>query len=154
MVDFEELRKIKFSELKNQRLTKVYDDFYSRIQEEAENMKDERVKHVYKTNYEDTKNIRMLKILTMAVRKNPDFENMTTEEKEVYEKTCKNLEEFEPRKQLKTTKTNNIRVLINIPAFKGLDGNEYGPFEKNQEVDLPQNERKLLLTRNAAELVE
>src|SRR5262245_9038904 len=128
MVDFEELRKIKFNELKSQKLTKIYDDFYSRVMEEAENMKDERVKQVYKSNYEDAKNIRLLKIMTMAVRNNePD--NMTVEEKEVYDKTCKNLQEFEPRKQLKTTKTSNIRVLINIPAFRGLDGNEYGPFE-------------------------
>ncbi|VVB70912.1 Uncharacterised protein [uncultured archaeon] len=154
MVDFEELRKIKFNELKTQKLTKVYDDFYSKIQEESENYSDERVKINYLNNYEDTKTIRLLKILTMTVRKNPDFDSMTPEEKELYEKVSKNLEEFQPRKQLKTTKTNKIRVLIDIPVFRGLDGNEYGPFDKGQEIELPSNEKQLLLVRNAAQALD
>ena len=50
MVDFEQLRKTKFEELKSQKLTKVNDNFYSAILEETDNFKDERVKYAYTTN--------------------------------------------------------------------------------------------------------
>ena len=41
----------------------------------------------------------------------------------------------------------SVRILLDIPSFIGTDMEEYGPFKKNQEVQLPSKIAKLFVSR-------
>lgn len=63
--------------------------------------------------------------------------------------------ELEEGKILKSIREDFITVKIkqNIPAYSGIDGNVYGPFETGQRVKLPKEEAEFLLNANMADNV-
>ena len=44
-----------------------------------------------------------------------------------------------------------IKILENIPSFVGADMNEYGPFEKDSVLELPEKVSSLLVSRKLAQ---
>jgi len=54
----------------------------------------------------------------------------------------------------KELETISVRILKEVPAFMGTDMKEYGPFEKDQVVDLPFKVAKLFLERKLGETNE
>ena len=44
-----------------------------------------------------------------------------------------------------------VRIKQNIPAYSGVDGNIYGPFESGAEVKLPREEAEFLVNANMAD---
>ncbi|MGB9634929.1 MAG: hypothetical protein ACP5H8_03190 [Candidatus Micrarchaeia archaeon] len=47
-----------------------------------------------------------------------------------------------------------VKVLKEIPRFKSVDGNEYGPFRYGEVCEMPEPEAKILVARNAVEKME
>ncbi len=45
----------------------------------------------------------------------------------------------------------SLKILQNVPAFMGSDMKEYGPFEQNKTISLPEKIASLLISRKLAE---
>ena len=57
-----------------------------------------------------------------------------------------------PKKPAKSIGKVPVKVLQNVPAFMGSDMKEYGPFEQNKSVSLPEKIASLLVSRKLAEM--
>jgi DNA replication initiation complex subunit (GINS family) len=55
---------------------------------------------------------------------------------------------FEPK-----SKNNKVRILNDLPKFMGQDKNIYGPFNKGEEVYLPEDVTKILLKKGRIEVI-
>ena len=109
----------------------------------------------------------LLKALRAARGAKGKEENMTPEEKKMFDSLVKSLKEhrefFEGLligKQSQTPKTllnkNEhkivlVRALKEIPRFVGSDASEHGPFKQDSVVKLPEKEAELLLKRSLVE---
>ena len=56
-----------------------------------------------------------------------------------------------PKKSAKSIGRVLVKVLQNVPAFMGSDMKEYGPFEQNKAVSVPEKIASLLVSRKLAE---
>ncbi|MBI2630293.1 DNA replication complex GINS family protein [Candidatus Pacearchaeota archaeon] len=90
-----------------------------------------------------------------------DFENMTSFEKETFEKIVKSLEENDKKMNetlngKREEKSGMILVSFkeNVEEFMNMDGGQIGPFERGEISNLPENIAKILIEAGKAELVE
>ena len=125
---------------------------------------------------QDIKRRRAEKILVYALNEvyndlNP-LTGLASEEVQLYEKIKKIIDEYkngveisedenEIREEVKrevnsdTVKNENkdiinVKVLKDLPKFKGLDGSEYGPFAAGSVYSVPKTEGEVLIKRNVA----
>ncbi|MFH1587976.1 MAG: hypothetical protein ABIA76_01400 [Candidatus Diapherotrites archaeon] len=106
------------------------------------------------------------KVLVAAKTKEIDFLGFTPEEKKLFSALLKQVEGHDAlledvflaeKKGLgkeKAKALNKVRARISseIPSFVGTDMQEYGPFKKGEEVELPVQIAKLLEGRNLVKL--
>ena len=169
-ISFEYLRKVLNEEKKSQNLTKIPDDFYETVRMYIESKKklaggrkDEIELRNIERIVENIFNLRERKIINyaiMAARAGVQPSNLTSEEYQFFKKILEIINE--KRKILDRIKIavegevkKEIDVLVvfkqDFPAFVGIDGQTYGPFKKGDIAKLPEENRKILVSRGIVE---
>ena len=169
-IDYGVLRDIQRQELSSPRLTKLDEDFYSRVKDFLSAKKDD----AFSSNsilkireYENLQKIvvsikekREEKIFLMALRGDKVNGSLTPEEKELFNELVGVLKKFrvdidgsvEEAEEIKREQL-KVKLIKDIEAYKGLDGNVYGPFKKEELVSLPKAEVDWLVKAKIAEMV-
>ena len=175
-IDFDEMRRIHRLEKNTSKLVEVEDDFIDSleafIEEEKKNYlaslknfsaSDARAFTNLKRIVEEVFLLREKKILNKALivshTGDVDESKMAKQEKEIYDKMLKVLNEhsalykdlFGEREQAKVL--SQVEILKDVPTFVGTDMKEYGPFSKGDKVELPKKVSKLFITRKIAKEV-
>ena len=98
------------------------------------------------------------KALVAAHTKEVNDEKMAVEEKEIFRKLLRVIEEYSSfyesifwEKEKKESLLVSLKMLKDVPTFVGTDMKEYGPFSEGQVVELPSKIARLFLTRKIAE---
>lgn len=169
-IDYGVLRDIQRQELSSPRLSKLDEDFYSQIKDFLSSKKDD----AFSSNsilkireYENLQKIvvsikekREEKIFLMALRGDKVNGSLTPEEKDLFDELVEVLGKFrgdvdgsiqDPGEMRKEEL--KVKVIKDIEAYKGLDGNVYGPFKKEELVSLPKAEVDWLVKAKIAEMV-
>jgi DNA replication initiation complex subunit (GINS family) len=169
-ISFEYLRKILNEEKKSQNLTKIPEDFYETVRQYlegkkklAKEKKDEIELRNIERIVENIFNLRERKIVNfalMAARAGMQPSNLTSEEKEFFSKILEvikgrrvALEKIKSALEVEEKKELEILVVFkqDFPAFVGIDGQTYGPFKKGDIAKLPEENRKILVSKGVAE---
>jgi len=169
-IDYGMLRDIQRQELSSPRLSKLDENFYSEIKEFLSSKKDE----AFSSNsilkireYENLQKIvvsikekREEKILLMALRGDKVNGSLTPEEKDLFNELTDVLKKFRGNTDGSSEETEEtrkeqlkVKLIKDIEAYKGLDGNVYGPFKKEELVSLPKTEVDWLVKAKIAEMV-
>ena len=170
VISFEYLRKVLNEEKKSQNLTKIPEDFYETVRmyiESKKKLAKERKDEIELRNIEriveNIFNLRERKIVNfaiMAARAGVQPSNLTSEEKQFFQKILDVVNER--RKILDSIKSalegevkKEIDILVvfkqDFPAFVGIDGQTYGPFKKGDIARLPEENRKILVSKGVVE---
>lgn len=170
VVSFEYLRKILNEEKKSQNLTKIPDDFYETVRmyiegkkKLAKEKKDEIELRNIERIVENIFNLRERKIINfaiMAARAGVQPSNLTSEEKQFFQKVFETLKERriildKIKSALEGEVKKEVEILVvfkqDFPAFVGIDGQTYGPFKKGDIAKLPEENRKILASKGIIE---
>ena len=86
------------------------------------------------------------------------LDNLTQEEKTLYEEIKKDVTKIKKSFEKKNTKRKEdiikVRVLKQVRKLKGPQGREFGPFEENDVCELPKEIGELLINAKKAELIK
>jgi len=170
VISFEYLRKILNEEKKSQNLTKIPDDFYETVRmyiegkkKLAKEKKDEIELRNIERIVENIFNLRERKIINfaiMAARAGVQPSNLTSEEKQLFQKVLEILKERRGildriKLALEGETKKEIEILVvfkqDFPAFVGIDGQTYGPFKKGDIAKLPEENRRILVSKGIVE---
>jgi len=170
VISFEYLRKILNEEKKSQNLTKIPDDFYETVRmyvegkkKLAKEKKDEIELRNIERIVENIFNLRERKIINfaiMAARAGVQPSNLTSEERQFFQKVFETLKERRVildkiRSALEGEVKKEVEILVvfkqDFPAFVGIDGQTYGPFKKGDIAKLPEENRKILVSKGIIE---
>jgi DNA replication factor GINS len=180
-LSYDEIRRIHRLEKNTSKLVEVEQDFFGSLNEFIKLEKEDYISSLkdfsvskarnftnLKKMVEEIFSLREKKILSLALvsaRTNElNEEHMALQEKSLYNEMIKVLNKhkslmnqvFEGPSELPKAKALNnvsIRVLSDIPSFIGTDMKEYGPFKKDEEVELPFKIAKLFVSRKLGENV-
>lgn len=173
-INFDELRRIHRLEKNTSKLVDVSDDFIDSIAEFVEEEKKtylESIKNFSSQNAREFTNLKRIvdeifsmrkkKILNKALiashTKESNLENMASQEKDFFKKLLNVIDEYsscyenffgEKSNKVEETK---IKMLKDVPTFVGTDMKEYGPFKKDDVVEIPVKVAKVFLARKIAE---
>lgn len=162
------LRDIQQRESSSPKLSQVEPDFYQKLKIFI----DEKKCNAFSSNsmmkireYENIQKIvaaikekREEKILLMALRGEKINGYITHEEKILFDKIQLTLMEFRKmineneEKKCEATEL-KVKIIKDIEAYKGLDGNTYGPYKQDEIVSLPKAEVEWLMKAKMAEMV-
>lgn len=168
---YNELRKIHIEEKRSNNISQLKENFYIEINNYIEKTKkklDENPDAAIRRELENC-----LKILNEVQKKRVEkiilygfnevynnfepLENLTLEEKMLYEEIKKDVikikKTFEKKGSKKKEDIIKIRVLKEIPKFKGTDG-EYGPYKEGDVCELPKKVGELLIKAKKSEMIE
>ncbi|MEM3432080.1 MAG: hypothetical protein QXF86_03420 [Candidatus Bilamarchaeaceae archaeon] len=162
------LRDIQQKEINSPKLSQVDGDFYKKLSTFIEQKKCEAFSSNSIMKIREYENIQKIvaaikekreeKILLMALRGEKINGYITTEEKELFDKVQNALSEFRKIvnenvvKQCEETHL-KVKIIKDIEAYKGLDGNTYGPYKQDEIVSLPKEEVEWLIKAKMAEMV-
>lgn len=168
---YNELRKIHIEEKRSNNISNLKEDFYIEVNgyiEKTKKKMDDDPDPALRRELENCLKIlnevqkrRIEKILIYGFNEvyngfDP-LENLTTEEKSLYEEIKKEVtktkKSFEKRNVKRKEDIIKVRVLKEIPKFKGPDG-EYGPFEEGKVYELPKKTGELLINTKKSEMIE
>jgi len=169
-IDYGLLRDIQRQEISSPKLTRLDEEFYSQIKDFLSAKKDD----AFSSNsilkireYENLQKIivsikekREEKIFLMALRGDKVNGSLTPEEKQLFNELVEVLRKFREDtdgsiEEVEKTREEQLKVKVikDIEAYKGLDGNVYGPFKKEELVSLPKAEVDWLVKAKIAEMV-
>lgn len=168
---YNELRKVHLEEKRSNNLSQINENFYEEVNKYIEKTKG-------KVNEESNPILRRelencLKILNEVQKKRIEkiilygfnevyngfdpLDKLTNEEKTLYEEIKKDVIKVKKCFDKKTVKKKEdiikVRVLKEIPKFKGPDG-EYGPYEEGKIYELPRKTGELLINTKKSEMIE
>jgi len=171
---YEELRRLQIEEKRSNDLVQINEDTYSKAFIYIEQLKEKLVSKW------DTQTIRELencsKVLHDVEMRRAEkivlhafneiyngfqpLQGLTDQEKALYYEVKDAIRRFKEgidKREVKKVEQREdvikIKVLKDVPKFKALDGNEYGPFVAGALCELPKNEGTIMIKRNLAELV-
>ncbi len=179
-LNYDEIRRIYRLEKSTSKLVEVQEDFFSMLQDFILQEKQDYFNSMKNLDFAKARNftnlkkmveeilsLREKKILTKALvsAKTSDENNelMAEEEKKMFNLILKILESHNSLiesvfagKQKTDSKEKDlnkvsVRILSDVPSFIGTDMKEYGPFKKNETVELPQKIAKLFISRKIGE---
>jgi len=169
---YENIRKIHRMEKENFELVRIDEDFFdslpefvleekSKLQEIKNSLDDSIVRKLnnIKTMLEDIIYLREKKIINKAILKTKnnedDTKNMTLEEQKIYYKLVNVLYNYQKLakgpfegEQKEDKKTVKIKILQEVPKFIGTDMQEYGPFAKDEEIEIIEPIAKIFIKKN------
>lgn len=177
-VSYDEIRKIHRLEKNTQQLVELSPDFYSELQlfisdekkSYLDSLKNFSVAETrdftnMKKMIEEIFSMREKKLLAKALiasrTKETSFSHMTTQEKELFTKIVTLLGSHnaiaeglfssnENSVQARDASMLHVKIISDVPSFVGGDMKEWGPFQKNEEVELPVRVARLLTERKLA----
>ncbi|PJA19213.1 MAG: hypothetical protein COX63_01710 [Candidatus Diapherotrites archaeon CG_4_10_14_0_2_um_filter_31_5] len=180
-LDYDEIRKIYRLEKNTSKLVEVKEDFFDSLSEFIlqekqsyfNSMKDldfakTRSFTNLKKMVEEILSLRQKKILSKALIASKTAEEnnelMAEEEKKMFIQLLKILNSYNTlvdsvfigKTKEKETGLNkvSVKVLSDVPSFIGTDMKEYGPFKKNETVELPPKIAKLFISRKIGEKID
>ena len=181
-LNYDEIRRIHRLEKNTSKLVEVEGDFFNSLNEFIKSEKEDYISSLkdfsiakarnftnLKKMVEEIFSLREKKILSLALvsARTNEFneEHMALQEKQLYTDMVKVLnkhkkmtdEIFDGTKSSEKTKDLNnlsIKILSDIPSFIGTDMKEYGPFKKDENVELPFKIAKLFISRKLGEAPE
>ncbi len=168
MITYETLRRIEQEEKNYAKLTKLPQNFlqeamdYLEKKETMAQEKDDKWEHqTAKQRVSNIMNMRERKIVNFTlsfVRSGAIPENMTPEERELFDKVVGNLQDFQgQRKKAMSGEKFTMKAvafLQEIPQFVGIDMGYYGPFKTGDIATVPEENARVLIEKGASELVE
>lgn len=172
-LSYELIRSIHRQEKDSNELVKIDDDFFdeipefvteekSKLQDIKKNLDDSVIRKInnIKTMLIDIISWREKKIINKAILKTKtnedDLKNMTLEEQKIYYKLVNILHSYQllvknsfeeiiedqPKKSIK------LKILQDVPKFIGTDMKEYGPYEKDSEIELIESIAKIFIKKD------
>lgn len=174
-LSYEIIRKVHRQEKENTELSRIDEDFFDSlpeyIEEEKEKLQDmknslddsvvRKLQNI-KSMLEDIIYAREKKIINKAILKTKnnedDTKNMILEEQKIYYKIVNLLYSyqrfakgpFEQETKDEKQKTIKLKIIQDVPKFIGTDMQEYGPFEKETDVDLIEPIAKIFIKKGIA----
>ncbi len=174
-IDYDELRRIHRLEKNTSKLVEVEDDFVDSLSVFVEGEKKKYIASLKNFSASDAREFTNLKrvieeiflmrekkllnkALIAAHTKEVNEEKMAAEEKEIFRKLLRVVEEYFSlyeslfgEKEKKESTLISLKILKDVPTFVGTDMKEYGPFSEGQSVELPSKIARLFVTRKIAE---
>ena len=168
MITYETIRKIEQSEKDYAKLSKLPPDF---MREAADYLEKKQVMAGEKgaewehksarQRFQSLAQMRERKIVNFAlayVRSGAVPENMTADERELFDAVVRSLQDFDSKRQkaMSGEKFNMLAVafLQDIPQFVGIDMGHYGPYKAGDIATVPEENAKLIAEKGAGEIVE
>ena len=171
-ITYELIRRIQREEEKQPKLTKLPEDFYSKVSNyliqkkrtastKADRKETFEVKNIERS-IEDIFSRRERKILNHAIiaaRTGINTENLAEEEEKFHSQILQSLKERRMnilRKILEQSETKEGMVIFRqeTPAFVGADMLNYGPFKEGDVARVPEDNKKILLEKGIVEEVK
>ncbi|HLD58757.1 MAG TPA: hypothetical protein VI977_03905 [archaeon] len=176
-ISYEEIRRIHRLEKNSSRLVEVEEDFFDSMSEFVKQQKEAYLKSLktfsatkardfvnLKKMVEEIFSMREKKLLNKALVSSRTGEiveeKIAVQEKKTFTALLKTLNAHQEILQDifsvesetdKNPEEIRIKILENIPSFVGADMNEYGPFEKDSVLELPEKVSSLLVSRKLAQ---
>ncbi|MEM0480735.1 MAG: hypothetical protein QXQ14_00910 [Candidatus Aenigmatarchaeota archaeon] len=173
IITFEELREVFISEKNDSKLTKIDENFFSKVKNYLE---------FKEKAFEQTKNEKILQELKSAKRMFEEIiltrqkkiinsvfvflktgalpENMLNSEEEIFFKIVDLLKEYRQKlisgsQEIKKQEVKKVKIkmLFDIPEFIGPDGKEYGPFKQDEIVEIEEEVAKYLIENGFAKTI-
>ena len=169
MITYEGIRKVLAEEKKATKPVALPDDFFEKVKIYLENKSKvtDQKENVWEVEsaqrlLKDFFEIRERKILTLAlysVRSGITAENLTEQEKELFEKLVANIKEFQKKcKSMMSDKEDMekgmIAIMKDVPEFVATNMKTYGPFKEGEIVSLPKDAGEVLVKREDAREIE
>ncbi len=168
MITYETLRKIEQDEKNSVKLSKLPENFlqeamdYLEKKEAIAREKDDKwEQQTAKQRVGNIMNMRERKIVNFTlsfVRSGAIPEDMTPEERELFDRIVRNLQDF--RGQRKKVMSGEkfpmkaVAFLQDTPQFVGIDMGHYGPYRAGDIATVPDENAKVLIDKGAGELIE
>lgn len=163
MLTYESIRKILDEEKATGRLTNIPDSFFleaqSYLEKKSKTAEEEWRTDSAKRRLNDIIEIREKKIINSAinaVKANVAIDNLTPEEKALFESVVQSIKTFRQNVQKSMEpkeKEEPIAMLQDIEQFVGLNMKNYGPFKAGDIATLPKPIAELLISKGFAEKV-
>jgi len=179
-LDYDELRKIYRLEKNSSKLAEVDDDFFDSLQGFFEKQKKDYLRSLNDLSSSKAKSfsnlkkiiaeifsIREKKLLNKALIASRtgelETDQMSLQETETLKQLLLVLNkhqhfldqifslEKKPLSKVKSVGKTSLKIIQSVPAFMGSDMHEYGPFEKDKLVSVPEKIGTLLVSRKLAE---
>lgn len=167
MMSYDDVVRIYRSEKNSTTLNSLPDDFYAEVKALVSKVEESHRNYIG-TLIDDIFERRKNKIVMHALRAE-DYSatptNILPVEKDLYDKIVGVLKEYrktilsqqptteETAEPLQTSEKINVRILKAMPSIVGSDMNDYGPFTKDNIVELPIESANMLIERGYAEEV-
>jgi DNA replication factor GINS len=165
MVSYPDLEKTYRLERASPTLNRIAEDFFDEARKLAANPEAAQYRETITDYIEKLYSLRSNKIIHYAGRatsqsKIPD--NILAKELELYNRIIKAVQEtkeamlehkMEAQAAPKAASMLRVRMKQALPAIVGADSKEYGPFREDDEVELPEENARILIEHNAAEKV-
>ncbi len=176
-LSYEIIRKIHRLEKGSVKLVKLEDNFFeglkSFLEDEKEKIKqnedvfdDSKTQRLFniKNMIEDILYLRQKKIINKAIIKvktgNEDVSDLLLPEQKMYKQISEIFEDYQG--YLKTVFDNNhkpkvkynlmkMKIIQSVPKFIGTDMQEYGPYDENEVIEIPESIAKLFINKGIAE---
>lgn len=171
-LSYELIRSIHRQEKDSTELVKIDDDFFDEIpefineekqklQDMKKNLDDSVIRKIQniKSMLTDIIYWREKKIINKAIIKtktnDDDIKNMILEEQKIYYKLVNILHNyqmlvkssFEDQIEETSKKTIKLKILQDVPKFIGTDMKEYGPYEKDAEIEIIESIAKIFIKK-------
>ena len=171
-LDINDLFNILEEEKNSDKLTKLSTHFIDEVKEKIEELKELVINSKdlgqIKSNIEELDKIRRILLDIFEIRKEKifnylkigeyDMENLLDFEEDLVLGIKKVFREYDDfirsifgEEKEEKEKKKRIRVLTALPRFLSANGEEYGPYDKNEIVELPEREANLLISKGMAE---
>lgn len=162
------LRDIQQKEMNSPKLSQIDQDFYQKVKEFITAKKCDAFSSNSMMKIREYENIQKMvaaikekreeKILLMALRGEKINGYITSEEKELFNNIQAALQAF--RKKIDEASSEQcsetllkVKIIKDIEAYKGVDGNTYGPYKQDEIISLPKSEVEWLIKAKMAEMV-
>jgi DNA replication initiation complex subunit (GINS family) len=174
LITFQFIRQIQKQEKENKQLIKLDNNFYNdanhylNFKKTQKTTTDTELKHT-KLIIEDIKNTRLLKILnsaTIYIKTKITPQNLLENEEQFFQNIITEINNFKNNineiknetkdtnsKKSNTTKHIKLKILNETPEFIAEDGNNYGPYKKNELVHIPKEAADILIMLENAKYI-
>jgi DNA replication factor GINS len=168
MITQETLRKIEDEERQHSKLSKLPQDFLREVSDylkkkeavAGENGQDWEYRAASQ-RFHSIQEMRERKVLNFTlsyVRSGAVPEDMTPEERELFDSVVRSIQEFQAKSKqvMAGEKTEMLAVafLSNLPEFVGVDMAVYGPYKAGDIATVPADNAKVIAEKGAGEIVE
>ena len=162
VITFDQIREVFESEKKDVKLSKIDESFFERVKKYLETKerayeetKNEKILQEIKTTrrmVDEIFNTRLKKLINSVfifLKTGVLPENMLKVEEEIFFKLIDVIKEF--KKKVKIEKSIvKVKMNFDIPSFVGPDGKTYGPYKKDEIVELDEIIANYLILNNFA----